>query len=392
MLSLAAISGCGTTRWSDTSRTATEQLLLSDAIDRAVSQVDFHALAGQTIYLDTKYISGEVDERYIVSTLRQHMIASGCLIRDKPEEAVYILEIRSGAVGTNRSDLLFGVPATTLPTGGVLTGIPSAIPEIPLVKRTAQLGVCKIAVYAYDRTSGRPVWQSGTRQVASRTKDVWIFGAGPFTRGAIHDGTVLAGEQLANTKKRDAKADSVWVAHEIVFPDPQRLAQPLLPAPLLPGPQGVVPAALYVPVPASAAGPGSAPNGSAPAGSPAPTPAASGASNSGGSSANGGSSSSSSPSGSSSSSGSANGSSTTTGGSSSSTSSAANGTTSSANLAAGAVGAVDALDWAHTMLSPDRSGLSTSSSTTTQSSASNSPAATTSSLGQIPAALRLKGF
>ena len=33
--------GCGTTRSSDTLRTATEQLLISDAVDRAIQSVNF---------------------------------------------------------------------------------------------------------------------------------------------------------------------------------------------------------------------------------------------------------------------------------------------------------------------------------------------------------------
>ena len=47
VLSCLALVGCGTTRWTDTKRTATEQMLISDAVDRAVSQMNFSLLAGQ---------------------------------------------------------------------------------------------------------------------------------------------------------------------------------------------------------------------------------------------------------------------------------------------------------------------------------------------------------
>ena len=46
------LAGCGTTRSTDTNRTATEQLLISDAIDRAVQTMDVHTLSGQTVFLD----------------------------------------------------------------------------------------------------------------------------------------------------------------------------------------------------------------------------------------------------------------------------------------------------------------------------------------------------
>jgi hypothetical protein len=147
------------------------------------------------------------------------MLASGCVIKDKPEEASYVVEVRAGSVGTNRQDLLFGVPSTTLPTAGLLPVGAATIPEIALVKRTNQQGVCKIAVFAYDRMSGRPVWQSGNRKVASRAKDIWVAGAGPFQRGTIYDGTAFAGEKFGVplVKKKQEMPERLTVGREKVF-------------------------------------------------------------------------------------------------------------------------------------------------------------------------------
>ena len=224
MLSVAAplcalLSGCGTTKWSDSPRTATEQLLVSDAVDRAISEIDFSALADKNVYLDTRFIITALDQNYVTSTLRQHMLASGCVIKDKPEEASYVVEVRTGSVGTNRQDLLFGVPSTTLPTAGLLPIGAATIPEIALVKRTNQQGVCKLAVFAYDRMTGRPVWQSGNRKVASRAKDIWVAGAGPFQRGTIYDGTAFAGEKFRVPlgKKNDDTPERLTVGREKVF-------------------------------------------------------------------------------------------------------------------------------------------------------------------------------
>jgi hypothetical protein len=224
----ALASGCGTTKWSDSPRTATEQLLISDAVDRAISEIDFSALADRSVYLDTRYIITALDQNYVISTLRQHMLASGCVIKDKAEDADYVVEVRTGSLGTNRQDLLFGVPATNLPTAGLLPIGSASIPEIALMKRTNQQGVCKLAVFAYDRMSGRPVWQSGNRKIASRAKDIWVMGTGPFQRGTIYDGTAFAGEKLrvplvGNSKKNVVPNSSV--AQEKVFPH-QLAAQP----------------------------------------------------------------------------------------------------------------------------------------------------------------------
>lgn len=198
MLSLAAVqlAGCGTTRSTDTGRTATEQLLISDAIDRAVQTVDFTSLRNQTVYLDDSRLDGVVDQDYLVSTLRQHLLASGCALRDKKEDAEFVVEARAGAIGTDRNDLLFGVPSMNVPQFLPGQPTPAAIPEIPLAKRRDQRGVAKIAVFAYHRPTGTPIWQSGLAQRESSSNDVWIFGAGPFQRGTIYEGTAFAGQTI----------------------------------------------------------------------------------------------------------------------------------------------------------------------------------------------------
>ena len=230
LCALAALcAGCGTTRRSDTTRTATEQMLLSDAVDRAISRIDFGLLAGKEVYLDNTYLGSTVDKEYITSTLRQHMLACGCILKDKKEDAELVVEARAGAVGTDRHDLLFGTPATSVSLGALspLPGTPTQVPEIALAKRTDQMGIAKIAVFAYERATGVPVWQSGTDAVASRARDLWVFGTGPFQRGSIYDGPKFAGEELHVPligKKGDDKKPPVRVARERVF-NPDVLAK-----------------------------------------------------------------------------------------------------------------------------------------------------------------------
>jgi hypothetical protein len=187
--------GCGTTRISDTQRTATEQLLVSNAVDQAVSVLDFRILAGKPVYFDAQYLAGSVDRGYVVSSLRQHLLACGCILKEDRTQATYVVEARSGGIGTDRYQLLLGVPEMNLPS--FMPGQPTLIPEIPLAKRTDQKGVAKLAVFAYNRRTGRPVWQSGVVRMISTSKDTWLFGAGPFRRGTLDEGTEFAGQPLS---------------------------------------------------------------------------------------------------------------------------------------------------------------------------------------------------
>jgi hypothetical protein len=195
-------------------------MLLSDAVDRAISRIDFGLLAGKEVFLDSTYLGSAVDKEYITSTLRQHMLACGCVLKDKKDEASLVVEVRSGVVGTDRHDLLFGTPATTVSLGALspFPGTPTMVPEIAFAKRTDQMGVAKIAVFAYERASGVPVWQSGSDLVASKSRDLWVFGAGPFQRGSIYDGPQFAGEELrVPLLSSNEKRPPVRVARERVF-------------------------------------------------------------------------------------------------------------------------------------------------------------------------------
>lgn len=195
LLALLLAGGCGTTKVSGTARTATEQLLLTNAWDDALKQVDFRPLAGVPVYLDEKYLDGSLDKGWLISSVRQALLAQGVLLRAKPEQAQWIVEARVGVYGTNNYDWLFGVQQTTIPA--TITGIPSGtIPEIPLAKKSNQQGVVKLALYAYDRASGQVTWNSGTMLALSDAKDVYIGGIGPIQSGSIRSGTEFIGVQI----------------------------------------------------------------------------------------------------------------------------------------------------------------------------------------------------
>jgi hypothetical protein len=198
---LAALAGCGTTRMSDSKRTATEQLLVSQAIDRAVMRVDVRPLAGRKVFLETAFMDDVEDGKYLESALRHQLMASGCLLAKDRDSSDVVVEARAGAVGTDRSSVLLGIPATSV----TLKGNETSTPELVLAKRSEQRGVAKLSVYAYERESGQPVWQSGEEHVASHARDRWLFGAGPWQDGEIHDEPAFAGRAI---HKRNSKAAS----------------------------------------------------------------------------------------------------------------------------------------------------------------------------------------
>jgi hypothetical protein len=201
LMCIAGGAGCGTTR----DKLATEQLLLSDAVDRAVARIDFSPLKNEKVFLDTTYLNqikgtAFVNADYIISSLRQQMVLDGCLLQEKREDATYIAEARVGVLGSDAHDVNYGVPGSNgLTAAASLVGgtapLPS-LPEISFARKTDDTAATKVAVFAYNRETRQPVWQSGLSVARSQAQAKWILGAGPFKSGSIYEGTEFAGRKL----------------------------------------------------------------------------------------------------------------------------------------------------------------------------------------------------
>ncbi len=195
------VVGCGTTR----EYHATEQLVMSDAVDRSIGSLDFRPLAGRKVYLDTSYLrhvkgQGFVNSEYVTSALRQQIVAAGCLLQDANQEADVIIEARIGTLGSDDHRVTFGVPENNAisSTASLIPGAPNipSIPEIAVARRQAREAAAKIACFAYDRQSRRPIWQSGVNHSLATARDTWVMGVGPFQGGTIREQTKLAGSQF----------------------------------------------------------------------------------------------------------------------------------------------------------------------------------------------------
>lgn len=204
-LMLCQLAGCGTTK----STVATEQILLSDAVDHAVARIDFTPMSDQKVYFDTAYIKnhkgvGFVNSEYVISSLRQQMSAAGLHLQENAKSADFILEGRIGALGTDAHEVVYGVPSTSAINDAAdavaaFSSVPKVpgIPELALAKRSNQIAAAKVAIFAYENESRQRVWQSGVSTGKSTAKDLWVFGAGPFQKGSIHQGNVrFAGSSL----------------------------------------------------------------------------------------------------------------------------------------------------------------------------------------------------
>jgi len=178
LLTLVFITvGCTTTTTSNTARTSVEQLLVSNSIDQTLDEIDFRVFATKNIFIDDKYLDC-VDKNYVVGSVRHRTARGGATLVDAKDKADIVLELRSGGVGTNNSESFVGLPEIVLP--GVVS-----LPEVRLMTRTAQQGVAKIGMFAYDAKSNKALGDGGISVAVANDNNWYVMGVGPFQNGSV---------------------------------------------------------------------------------------------------------------------------------------------------------------------------------------------------------------
>ena len=144
---IAGVSGCSTVKESTPPRTATEELLLSTATDRAIEPARFPWLDGKKVFVEDKYFES-YDKGHAVSLLRERISASGALLVKTNDKAEVIVELRANALSMDLADLLVGIPAIPLPIS--LAGPVITTPEVALYKSHKFDSITKVARRSAD--------------------------------------------------------------------------------------------------------------------------------------------------------------------------------------------------------------------------------------------------
>ena len=153
-------AGCTTARDTAPPRTATEQLLISTAADRAAAQLSVGIPSGTRVYIDTRYFQG-YDNGYAEAAIRTQMLKSGLALVDDRDKAEAVLMVSAGALSTDTKSMLIGIPALTFPFYPVGNSI--QVPEIALLKTSEQKGVAKFVATGYDAKTGKLIATTDAR-------------------------------------------------------------------------------------------------------------------------------------------------------------------------------------------------------------------------------------
>jgi len=117
MVAVAALlagGGCTQTILTAPQRSATEQLLLSTAAERAVASINFSLFSGKKVFLDVSNFDS-YDSKYAIGSIRDALSRSGALLVRNETNSDIIVEARSGALSIDASGLLIGMPSAAMP-------------------------------------------------------------------------------------------------------------------------------------------------------------------------------------------------------------------------------------------------------------------------------------
>ena len=173
-----ALAGCTTARPPNTARSATEQFLVSNAIDQSLNKIDFTPLAGTKVFVEEKYIDGP-EKGYIIGSIRHKLLQAGALLAAKPEDAEAIMEVRSGVVGTDVTGSYVGIPGFNAP------GMPVGIPDMKLATRDSQNALAKIGIVVYDVKSRKELGEGGVSLARADDTKTYFMGLGPHQTGTL---------------------------------------------------------------------------------------------------------------------------------------------------------------------------------------------------------------
>lgn len=153
LFALMMLAGCATTRTTLPIRSATEQMLISEAAEAAAIAIHLKLPEGRRAFLDTTNFDG-VDARYAISAIRQSLLQQGNAVVDSRDAADTIIEVRAGALSIDSATRVIGIPTIDVPN--------FFVPGLQIISKTQNVGIAKFSLFAYDRPSGKLIAVVGT--------------------------------------------------------------------------------------------------------------------------------------------------------------------------------------------------------------------------------------
>jgi len=153
--SLAALlCACASTSETYPGRTATEQLLVARAADRAVEGLTLPIPAGSKVFVDDSYFRAE-NSAYAVSAIRAALSDAGYALAPDKAGADAVFELRAGALSLEQMRRVVGLPEMRIPINDSFNVV--SLPELSIYSRRDRVGVAEFSGFLYEPRTGAPL-------------------------------------------------------------------------------------------------------------------------------------------------------------------------------------------------------------------------------------------
>lgn len=171
------LCGCGEKRVSMPGRTATEQMLITAAADRAIEATAVYPVKGKKVFFDTSSFEAS-DQKYVIAQWQASLARQGAVLQPSKDTAELVITPRSGSLSVDSTKTLLGLPELFLPiplAGNVQT------PELYVWKLDTYTATGKFAAQGTDPADNSCVFDSGHHFGQARERHFWFMFFGPFT-------------------------------------------------------------------------------------------------------------------------------------------------------------------------------------------------------------------
>ncbi|MEW6544547.1 MAG: hypothetical protein AB1411_13180 [Nitrospirota bacterium] len=161
-LLLALLTGCAMSRdpshWME-QRTAIEQLLFSQAVERSVAPISLPLPEGATVSIDVVAPSPPLLLSFVRDMVAKRLGAQGLRVQKQERDAAYLVRVLAQSLGTEQGKNLIGLPSMQSAL------LPISTPEIALFKEEHNQALIRLLLDVSERETGRHIlstrWYEG---------------------------------------------------------------------------------------------------------------------------------------------------------------------------------------------------------------------------------------
>lgn len=162
--------GCTFSRRTQLPRSASQQILATQAIVRALDQFRFPDMRGKKVLVHVGAPGDGVDIDFLRTAVQIEVFEENARVVVAPEKADLVLAVLVGSMGLNIEGRFLGLEGTS--GGGI---IPFTIPELALFKRTHTSGFAQAEFALADPNSGEIIGRSDHVQGNTRGESTTVL-------------------------------------------------------------------------------------------------------------------------------------------------------------------------------------------------------------------------